>query len=437
MKRKTSILCAALMSSIVAQAATNPLGANADGYLFSVPVCTNRLEGVVMGYPPAYRTLRIEDMDYLAEAARERASVLAYTIAVATGRVAVIGSAGSIHPSNGGGVLLKDVDVAIAAIKGSGSLPPSYAKAVPSFSPPAVSPESLNRNDVLLLASNSVHVVTAEDLSPYRHGYSSIADATNRFAMMDNMFPCVTTSPVNSFFASNRIVGVYSLLQVTNGAEKSYAESPFSSAYGISPITSVSQEFDYSWRRESEDSQWSYDGEWTGGTRAATTNILAWMNVSAIDVGIVHAITGTPARVKNPQAVLQFAVAFSDVTEDSRIYVDVVYEHEVVAYSSSTNYVYVSVPAEYDGGARKMAAQFSSAKMDEVLAACGLLYMDISDAAISHVPTAPSGGGYGGDALSDTFRRKRTVSVSVIPETAFFFFETKFRTSLNQNSGGN
>ena len=64
------ICCVCLCASAATPATVTP--ATANGYHFSTPVYPAHIRGVVMGDPPAYLTPRREDLDWLAEAARER-----------------------------------------------------------------------------------------------------------------------------------------------------------------------------------------------------------------------------------------------------------------------------------------------------------------------------------------------------------------------------
>ena len=49
--------------------------ATADAYIFHKPLLTNGIRGVVMGWPPAYRVIRGEDLDWVYEAWREREAI--------------------------------------------------------------------------------------------------------------------------------------------------------------------------------------------------------------------------------------------------------------------------------------------------------------------------------------------------------------------------
>ena len=68
-----AILAVVRLLSFPAQAATVPQ-TSASAYIFHRPLLTNNIRGVVMGWPPAYRVIRSEDLDWLWEAANERMS---------------------------------------------------------------------------------------------------------------------------------------------------------------------------------------------------------------------------------------------------------------------------------------------------------------------------------------------------------------------------
>ena len=67
-------LTIALSAVCVAALAVTVPQASIDDYFFSRPNCTN-LTGTVIGEPPAYTTLRREDIAWLREAAAERAAL--------------------------------------------------------------------------------------------------------------------------------------------------------------------------------------------------------------------------------------------------------------------------------------------------------------------------------------------------------------------------
>ena len=69
--------CAAALCA-PAHAATVPQTSYAD-YIFHRPLLTNNIRGVVMGWPPAYRVIRSEDIDWLLEARNERRAIQAGT----------------------------------------------------------------------------------------------------------------------------------------------------------------------------------------------------------------------------------------------------------------------------------------------------------------------------------------------------------------------
>jgi len=67
----------ALLALTAAAGAENVTPATAEDYIFTVPVHTNHIRGIVMGWPPAYRAIRSEDIDWLREAWAERYSLYA------------------------------------------------------------------------------------------------------------------------------------------------------------------------------------------------------------------------------------------------------------------------------------------------------------------------------------------------------------------------
>ena len=57
----------------------NVAPSSAAGYLFHKPSLTNNIRGVVMGWPPTYRVIRSEDLDWIREAWNERACIMGGT----------------------------------------------------------------------------------------------------------------------------------------------------------------------------------------------------------------------------------------------------------------------------------------------------------------------------------------------------------------------
>lgn len=69
------IACAAALRTPAIAATVTP--ASAADYIFHRPVLTNNIRGVVMGWPPAYRVIRSEDVDWILEAWEERVAIRA------------------------------------------------------------------------------------------------------------------------------------------------------------------------------------------------------------------------------------------------------------------------------------------------------------------------------------------------------------------------
>lgn len=77
MKMKVvSIGCAAALSIGAALRAANVFPDSAAGYHFIRPALTNGIRGVVMGWPPEYRVIRSEDVDWVREANAERVAIM-------------------------------------------------------------------------------------------------------------------------------------------------------------------------------------------------------------------------------------------------------------------------------------------------------------------------------------------------------------------------
>ncbi len=80
MKMKAvSIGCAAALAIGAALRAANVFPDSAAGYHFIRPALTNGIRGVVMGWPPEYRVIRSEDVDWVSEATAERVAIMAGT----------------------------------------------------------------------------------------------------------------------------------------------------------------------------------------------------------------------------------------------------------------------------------------------------------------------------------------------------------------------
>lgn len=75
MKRILHIAILAVSPALTPAHAVTVTPATAADYIFHRPVLTNNIRGVVMGWPPAYRVIRSEDVDWILEAWEERAAI--------------------------------------------------------------------------------------------------------------------------------------------------------------------------------------------------------------------------------------------------------------------------------------------------------------------------------------------------------------------------
>lgn len=424
MRHATAIFCAI---AATAAAVTNPLGNEPANYTFTVPAFTNLLQGRLSGPSGDYRAMRIEDMDYLAEAAAERNAVKSHNLQGVTNRAAVIVPQLSLYPDTGGGSCLGAVDNEIKSIGSSSTTRTAYADEVPSFSLPVVSAVPLTCDEILAAADNSVHVLTQADMTLTRRKFPALADLRSRYEVLDAI-PCAVSRDGGYVYTSNAIANHYHAEYYTNGVVEEIVDSSVS----WFPSGEAAQYATWDWTRPDTESAWALASSETESSIVLATNLDATaFSVPGSFYGLAFALTSQPVRVANAQAVVEWELRRSDVTQTARVYADLIYSNTVESATYETNYVYAAYPATvslWRPGHVGMAAVITETN---ILDACGWKYPALSDASISPTPIPP--GGYGEDARFDTFERWRVVGLNMTPKVRFFVFETKFKTTIGGN----
>jgi len=429
MRYLSAIFCAI---AATAAAVTNPLGSDPANYTFTIPACTNLLQGRLSGPGGDYRAMRMEDMDYLAEAAAERVALKSSVIRDVTNRVAVIHPGLSLYPGIGGGANLKAIDDVIKGIGGSsGPTRTAYTDKIPVYPKPVVSASPLTRDEILSAATSPAHVISNTVLT--RCHYPALADLTNRYVLLDAI-PCIVSRDGGKLYSSNSIGNLYHYEVITNGTQ----ELVYDGMIGVLPSGRDNISTSWQWTRESKDLPWVLTSKLTTETFEAATNF----TLSAFDVpgsfsGLAFAITSAPARVENPRAIVEWRVFRSDVTQNSRTYINFTYSNVVESASYETNYVYTVATASasawhpvYFG----MVADVTETDATNVLAACRWRYPHLTDAHIpanQNYPIPP--GGMDDEVRYDEFVRWREINLTINPQVRFYLYETKFKTTIGGN----